>query len=201
MALFERKMQDPVPGTARVVDNDGLHSLPGQAVHCPLDLMVEAEGIPAYMVHIKVRPKTGKWPEINQVLPVVLDRGNPARVEIVWDQVQSLQDRVQMRTARRLDDARQAVASGSASDAPAGDGSPQDLMRQALANPAVFAEKMRAQGMASAGLPRGAQAAAAPAASAPVDLVDRVAKLADLRDRGALTEDEFQAQKKRILGG
>lgn len=60
---------------------------------------------------------------------------------------------------------------------------------------------MRAQGMTSAGLPRGAQAAAAPAASAPVDLVDRVAKLADLRDRGALTEDEFQAQKKRILGG
>ena len=92
MALFERKMQDPVPGTARVVDNDGLHSLPGQAVHCPLDLMVEAEGIPAYMVHIKVRPKTGKWPEINQLLPVVLDRGNPARVEIVWDQVQSRQD-------------------------------------------------------------------------------------------------------------
>ena len=30
MALFERKMQDPVPGTARVVDNDGLHSLPGR---------------------------------------------------------------------------------------------------------------------------------------------------------------------------
>ena len=55
--------------------------------------------------------------------------------------------------------------------------------------------------MTSAGLPRGAQAAAARAASAPVDLVDRVAKLADLRDRGALTEDEFQAQKKRILGG
>jgi len=200
MALFERKMQDPVPGTARVVDNDGLHSLPGQAIHCPLDLMVEAEGIPAYMVHIKVRPKTGKWPEINQMLPVILDRSNPARVEIVWDQIQSLQDRVQMRKARRLDDARQAVASGSASDAPAGDGSPQDLMRQALASPAVFAEKMRAQGMSSAGFPLGAQAAEAPVAPAPVDLVDRVAKLADLRDRGALTEDEFQAQKKRILG-
>ena len=62
--------------------------------------MVEAEGIPAYMVHVKVRPKTGKWPEINQVLPVVLDRGNPARVEIVWDQVQSRQDRVQLRGRR-----------------------------------------------------------------------------------------------------
>jgi len=201
MALFERKMQDPVPGTARVVDNDGLNSLPGQAVHCPLDLMVEAEGMPAYMVHIKVRPKTGKWPEINQMLPVVLDRSNLARVEIVWDQIQSLQDRVQMRKARRLDDAQQAVAGNSAWDAPAGDGSTQDLMRQALGNPAAFAEKMRAQGMTSAGFPQGAQAAGGPAASAPADVADRVAKLADLRDRGALTEDEFQAQKGRILGG
>jgi hypothetical protein len=199
MALFDRKMQDPVPGTARVVDNGGMKSIPGQSIHCPLDLMVEAEGIPAYLVHITVRPKTGKWPAINQLLPVVLDRNNPTRVEIVWDQVQSLRDRVQLRTAQRLDAAQQAVASGSASAALAEDGSPQDLMRQALANPAAFAEKMRAQGVPSADVPWGAQAAGTQGPATPVDPVDRIARLADLRDRGALTEDEFQAQKKRIL--
>lgn len=34
----------------------------------------------------------------------------------------------------------------------------------------------------------------------PVGVVDALAKLADLRERGALTEEEFQAQKARILG-
>jgi hypothetical protein len=198
MALFDRKMHDPVTGTARVVDNDGMHSLPGQAIHCPLALMVEAEGISAYMVHITVRPKTGKWPEINQMLPVVLDRSNPTRVEIVWDQVPSLGDKVQLRTAARLEAAQQATAGGSLSGS-TGDGSPQDLMQQALADPTAFAEMMRARVMASAQLPQNAQLAGAPAAST-ADPVDRIARLADLRDRGALTEQEFQAQKKRILG-
>lgn len=199
MALFDRKMHDPVTGTARVVDNDGTHSLPGQAIHCPLDLMVEAEGISAYMVHITVRPKTGKWPEINQMLPVVLDRSNPTRVEIVWDQVPSLGDRVQLRTAVRLEAAQQATVDDSVSPAPTGAGSPQDLMRQALADPAAFAEAMRARVMGSAQLPQNARLAGAPTAST-ADPVDQIARLADLRDRDALTEEEFQAQKKRILG-
>jgi hypothetical protein len=32
------------------------------------------------------------------------------------------------------------------------------------------------------------------------DPADEIAKLADLRDRGALTEAEFEAQKKKVLG-
>jgi Short C-terminal domain len=44
----------------------------------------------------------------------------------------------------------------------------------------------------------------APAASVgaldPAATADALTKLADLRDRGVLTEDEFQAQKKRLLG-
>lgn len=198
VALFDRKMQDPIPGTARVVDNDGLKSLPGQAVHCPLDLMVEAEGIPAYMVHIKVRPKTGKWPALNQILPVIIDRSDPSRVEVVWDQVQSLQDRIQTGRTRRLEAAQHSVAGGSAAAAPPGYGSPQDLMRQAIADPAAFAEQMRAQAVASAAMPPGERQDGTSAS--PGDPIDRIAKLADLRDRGALTEQEFQSQKERILG-
>lgn len=105
--------------------------------------MVEADGVPAYTVHITVRPKAGKWPEVNQLLPVVFDRSDPTRVEIVWDQVPSLQDRVQLRKAARLEAAQRATTSGSGSVAPTGDSSPQDMMRQALANPAAFAETMR----------------------------------------------------------
>ena len=44
-----------------------------------------------------------------------------------------------------------------------------------------------------------AAAAAAPAAE-PVDLADQLKKLAELRDQGILTDDEFAAQKAKLLG-
>jgi uncharacterized membrane protein YdbT with pleckstrin-like domain len=51
--------------------------------------------------------------------------------------------------------------------------------------------------------PAAAQAAPAPAATAAVPSVggaaEELARLADLRDRGVLTEDEFQAQKAKLL--
>lgn len=44
-----------------------------------------------------------------------------------------------------------------------------------------------------------AEAKSSQAATVPSD-ADEIAKLADLRDRGILTEDEFQHKKKQILG-
>jgi hypothetical protein len=40
----------------------------------------------------------------------------------------------------------------------------------------------------------------APRGVAPVDVADQLTKLADLRDRGALTDAEFEAQKAKLLG-
>jgi hypothetical protein len=54
----------------------------------------------------------------------------------------------------------------------------------------------------SAGAPALADVSRAPVARAPQEMPeDRLAKLADLRDRGALTAAEFKKQKKQILGG
>ena len=39
----------------------------------------------------------------------------------------------------------------------------------------------------------------APAAAVAVDVADRLRSLLDLRNAGALTEDEFQSQKQRVL--
>ena len=45
-------------------------------------------------------------------------------------------------------------------------------------------------------------APAAPQAGAPaVDIADQLRKLAELRDQGILTEEEFAVQKQRLLGG
>jgi hypothetical protein len=47
----------------------------------------------------------------------------------------------------------------------------------------------------------GTSAAPVAAASAPVpDVADQLRKLADLRDQGILTDDEFAAQKAKLLG-
>jgi hypothetical protein len=49
-------------------------------------------------------------------------------------------------------------------------------------------------------MPAPAPAAPPPAAEPQLDLADQLRKLADLRDAGILTEDEFAAQKAKLLG-
>jgi len=45
-----------------------------------------------------------------------------------------------------------------------------------------------------------AQPELAAAAAPPIDMVERLQKLAALRDQGILTEDEFQAARRRLVG-
>ncbi len=40
----------------------------------------------------------------------------------------------------------------------------------------------------------------APTTAAPLDVASQLAKLAELKERGHLTEEEFQTQKRRLLG-
>jgi hypothetical protein len=72
-------------------------------------------------------------------------------------------------------------------------------VKEALADPAAFREKMHAAGAGPVVMVGGQQISGAPVAATP-DPADEIAKLADRKDRGALTEAEFEAQKKRILG-
>jgi hypothetical protein len=48
--------------------------------------------------------------------------------------------------------------------------------------------------------PPEAAAAPAPAAPAPPDDMAQIQQLATMKDQGLLTEEEFQAKKKQILG-
>jgi hypothetical protein len=78
---------------------------------------------------------------------------------------------------------------------------PDERKRQLAERRAKVAEIMSGPG--PAGGPslvvngQAVQLGGAPSAAATADALT---KLADLRDRGALTEDEFQAQKKKLLG-
>lgn len=58
---------------------------------------------------------------------------------------------------------------------------------------------VRATEAAIAAIKKPAKAPAA-AAAAPVDIASQIARLADLREKGYLTLDEFETQKKKLLG-
>jgi hypothetical protein len=53
---------------------------------------------------------------------------------------------------------------------------------------------------ATFGAPAPAPAAPPPSAEPQPDLADQLRKLADLRDAGILTDEEFAAQKAKLLG-
>jgi hypothetical protein len=89
-----------------------------------------------------------------------------------------------------------------------GQGPIADMVKEIQANPQAFREKMMAQAQA-AGVstfmvtPQGYQQIGAPAGAAPpthVDVIEELTKAADLHDKGALSDSEFEALKHKLLG-
>jgi putative oligomerization/nucleic acid binding protein len=89
-----------------------------------------------------------------------------------------------------------------------GKGPIADLVKEIQSDPQAFRNKMLAQ-MQAAGVstmmvtPQGyQQLGATPGASAPqhVDVIEELTKAADLHDKGALTDAEFEALKHKLLG-
>ena len=95
-----------------------------------------------------------------------------------------------------------------------GMGSVEQFFQAAMADPRGFAAHIQERAMAAQQAALAAQTAAGHGGVAQPttpsvtslsvtptpDPVDLLARLADLRDRGVLTPEEFEAQKKRILG-
>lgn len=73
-----------------------------------------------------------------------------------------------------------------------------DVIRQAIADPGAFREEMMRRGAEMQQQALGAMRAAQPQQGA--DPIDRLERLAALKDRGLLTDEEFERQKRKILG-
>ncbi|TDK88527.1 SHOCT domain-containing protein [Mycobacterium paragordonae] len=73
-----------------------------------------------------------------------------------------------------------------------------DVIRQAMADPAGFRIEMMRRATEMQEQAMLAMQPQAPAASQ--DPLDRLERLAALKDRGVLTDEEFEQQKRRILG-
>ena len=141
-------------------------------------------------------------PQLNQPRPgtrvaVLYDPKDHSRVELDHQPVSTADSAIDAITSARPDLAGAQVM-----------GMPMtDMIRQAIADPNAFRAEMQQRGaeiqQQAMAVMQAAQAQAAqapPATPASNDPVDRLERLAALKDRGLITDDEFEQQKRRILG-
>ncbi|MFN8110667.1 MAG: SHOCT domain-containing protein [Thermoleophilia bacterium] len=168
-----------------------------------------------WTLHLLVRPADGEPFEatVKAQLPQLEVPRRGSRVSVRYDP--SDHSRVELdRSPQGVQDAAIAAVvdrSPRLEDFRLGGQSIGDLMRDAMADPAGFSDRMREMaggGMAGMAWPNGAGTGAtpagdhtAPAAPAEDEVIAQLERLASLRERGMLTQDEFEAQKRRLLGG
>ena len=178
-------MKDPVDGTAQVV---GSTQAPDHAssANVNLNLVVQADGIPATPVELDCMAPIKKWPFPGTTLPVTVDRDDPTKVKIRWDDIPESGDVASEQAAALAAQMNQ----GGGGQVPAGGDMSQimDALQQAMPGAQINVEG------------GGAAGSAPPAASSEADRVAQLEKLAKLKDSGALTDQEFEREKARILG-
>jgi len=158
-----------------------------------MTLQVHVEGIPPYEVEDEWWVKSGDTELLGSFpLPVKVDRDDHERVAIDWEQFRREAD--EQKRARR-----EALASGG------GLGGATVRVGEAATvegslDPATAAQVEQLLG--SLGVHVDLDQRAEPAApGAPEDTLAKLERLQALRASGALTEEEFAEQKRRILGG
>jgi hypothetical protein len=204
MGLFRRKKAERVRGTAQVVSTT---RPPHAATHGSLkmDIVVQAPGIAAYAhEYSKLVMSVAKWPGGGQTVPVTIDPDDHSDVEVLWDEVSTTSDRARD-AAEQL--AAMTRASGQSATAP---GAPMDLAGLAaltgipgLADVAgTSAPVDDAADPALAGAPASFDGPAITviASQSSADPVERLTKLAALRDAGVVDAAQFEQLRQQILG-
>jgi hypothetical protein len=179
-----------VRGTAQVTScsqymGRGVYSM------CRMQLVVQAEGVAPTAVEFEGLVHRKRWPQPGMTLPVSVDPANPQKVSIEWDEVPDSRDR-----SRANAEAMAAMMRGEGGAA-GGLGGAQVINLSGGQLTEEQAAKLRMLGID----PGTAQGAAPAAEPEPDDQLAKLERLGALRASGVLTEEEFQAQKRRLLGG
>jgi hypothetical protein len=183
-----RRMKDPVDGTAQVV---GSTQPPDSATssNVNLTLVVQAEGVPATTIEHSCIAPTKKWPYPGGTLPVTFDRADPDRLKVRWDDVPDSADVSRQR------------AEAIAAQMNQGGGGPH-VVQAGGADVSEIVSALQQQ-YPGAQIEVGGTEVAGGGAQAGGGDDDRLAeleRLAKLKESGALTDEEFEREKARILG-
>jgi len=187
-SLKALRMKDPVDGTARVV---GSTQPPESATsgNVSLTLVVEAEGVPAASIEHSCLAPTKKWPFPGETLPVTVDRADPSKLKVRWDDVPEAGDVAKQQADQIAAQINQGAASGPVvSGAGAADvGGIVEALQQAMPEAQISVQGAEVGG-------------SEPPVGGEADRVAQLERLARLKDSGALTEAEFEREKARLLG-
>lgn len=214
-ARFERKqikkaqakverMRDPVRGTATVVSSSDYRDSTTVApswTGCSMTCVVQADGVPAQTSHQRaMTAPTAKWPWPETVLPITIDRAQPADWIVHWDELQTSTE-INNAQADALASAMRGesgAAAGLSGVAGLGGAMAIDTRGDPGLRDQVLG-MLHAQGVDVDGL-QGQRAEAAASGSGPDDQLARLEKLGQLHASGVLTDAEFAEQKAKILG-
>ena len=184
MGLFgQPKIKNGI-GAQAVVMSIPTPTEPARSYHLKITLSVRVAGREPYLVKHSCWVHATKYPSPGTVLPVTVDSDDPNRLRIEWDQVLTSDEQVRLQHEAML-------RGGSLGGQPQGGASVIDARN----DPALRAQVLGMLAAQGIDVPQG-NAAGAPAASDPMD---RIAKAAQLRDSGALTQEEFERLKAKIL--
>ncbi|GGF28063.1 SHOCT domain-containing protein [Subtercola lobariae] len=166
-----------------------------------MDVVLSAPGLTPVAARYSHAIVTSKWPEPGMTLPASIDPANPQKFTILWQQLNSgpesghrraediaAQMKAPDRSAAHVEET---PAQGDERQQISLNGSPIDSSQvdtEALWR--NFDGLMAAASSSSAPLSRPAQT---------TDVAPLLDRLASLRDRGILTQAEFEAQKQKLL--
>jgi hypothetical protein len=167
---------------------------------CDVQLVVQAEGVQPTAVAYRGLVHRDRWPMPGMVLPVTVDRADPQHVDIEWDEVESSKDR----SRQSAEDLAAMMRGEGGTTAVAGAPTVVNLSGRDLSTLSEEQKaKLRMLGIdpdALASPETGAESTAPVSDEDPMDeRLARLERLAKLRDQGALTDEEFEAQKRQVL--
>jgi hypothetical protein len=177
--LLNVDIKDGLPGSA-VVQSSSVPTEAARSYNVSMWLDVYVEGREPYRVKHECMVKASKHPWPGAALPVVVDRENPNRIDIQWDDVKTVDEQM----AESPGPAVPGAVPGTTAP-----GQPQviDLRGTELAD-----QLRNALGGAGAA-PEGGNMVE--------DRIAQLERLSKLRESGVLSEAEFEAEKARILAG
>jgi Short C-terminal domain len=191
--LTHRKvLKKGMPGRATIVERGALDR-GGTSFNLPMTLQVFVEGITPYEVEDQWMVKAKDTVALDGSIPIKVDPENHEKVAIDWD---TLRAEYEQEVAAR----RQALAAAGPAAATVTMGTPTVI--DANTDPQVMeqvSQMLGQMGISVQGQPTGF--ASDGAGSDAEDQLSQLERLSALRSSGALTDEEFEEQKRRILGG
>lgn len=117
--LRNHRLSDPVDGTYRLTACSG-GAYDAAYSNCRMEGVVTAPGVAPVAVEHYCTAPTRKWPQPGEELPVLVDRADPQRLRIKWDEIPTGRERGRQAAQAAAELLAQQMGAGPSGTAPAG---------------------------------------------------------------------------------